>query len=76
MHINGTGIKNTLSFARRSPIASKIMASKNEADSHCSPLLEIPGLNVATCGVASAARFYSVVTNCSRLVIRLATRIF
>ena len=34
------------------------------------------GLDVATCGVANATRFYSLATNFSRLVARLAPRFF
>ena len=37
---------------------------------------DIPGLDVATCGVANATRFYSLATNFSRLVARLAPRFF
>ena len=34
------------------------------------------GPDVATCGVANATRFYSLTTNFSRLVARLAPRFF
>ena len=34
------------------------------------------GLDVATCGVANATRFYSLATNFSRVVARLAPRFF
>ena len=34
------------------------------------------GLDVATCGVANATRFYSLATNFSRLVAGLAPRFF
>ena len=34
------------------------------------------GLDVATCGVANATRFYSLATNFSRLLARLAPRFF
>ena len=34
------------------------------------------GLDVATCGVANATRFYSLTTNFSPLVARLAPRFF
>ena len=34
------------------------------------------GLDVATCGVANATRFYSLATNFSHLVARLAPRFF
>ena len=36
----------------------------------------VAGLDVATCGVANATRFYSLATNFSRLVARLAPRFF
>ena len=38
--------------------------------------IPVAGLNVATCGVANATRFYSLATNFSLLVATLAPRFF
>ena len=40
------------------------------------PIMATSGLDVATCGVANATGFYSVATNFSYLVTRLAPEIF